>query len=224
MENNVNKLLATYRQNFNKLYRSTIAPMYMKYEVQRKSKLTECYIVCTLLLFFVALIAFDIFSGTAVSRLDNAGDGIFVFVNFAEIVLGIVLLVIACGYPFYCNGKFVEMLKTNCMSKILPLFGNIQWYSRSNVINDVDLELSDLFESYNRREDDDGFEGNFKGVDFQISETYLHRVTGSGKNRTDVTVFKGVIVKFKANKDIKSCCNYIKYLFVFLICVSFINI
>ena len=41
-------------------------------------------------------------------------------------------------------------------------------------------------------------------MNFQICETDMWRMEGSGKNRRRVTVFKGALVKFDFNKDIKS--------------------
>ncbi len=67
-------------------------------------------------------------------------------------------------------------------------------------ISKDDLVNSKLFETYNKREDDDLFNGNYNGVDFRVLETNLQHESRSGKSRSCKLVFQGVIATFSANK------------------------
>ncbi len=81
----------------------------------------------------------------------------------------------------------------------------MEWFNEGiESIDSSELNESGLFSNFNRRYDDDIFTGTYKGIPTDICETDLKYESGSGKNRHIHTVFKGVIVKFKSNKIVKS--------------------
>lgn len=95
-------------------------------------------------------------------------------------------------------------IKSDCLSKLLEVFGDIQWQNGKNIINDWELNRSALFSNFNTRYTDDEFSGSFNGVPFKICETNLLQISGSGKSRTYIPVFKGVVIQFKSNKIIRN--------------------
>lgn len=187
---NLNNQIATYRRNFYNVYHSTIIPIFQKFETERKNQLT-------ILLTWIAFTIITLF----ISIKGLIDGNIPSFISIILIIIGIVLLL---WLPFHYNNKFVDKLKSECMHKILEVFGKVQWYDKVSIISDTELNSSDLFSAYNRREAKDAFSGNYKGVKFQICETHLYHESGSGKNRRVIEVFNGVVIKFKSNKDIRN--------------------
>jgi len=190
----VNETMSNYRRNFYKVYHSTIAPVFRQFEKKRKDKLINLYFINALILLFIISFLWRFFSG---SMSANSNE-IWVTVEF---VAGVAAIVLFIFLPFHFNGKFVDELKATCMSRIISMFGNIMWFDKTALIPDMDLNKSCLFSAYNRRISKDAFSGSYNGVDFKISETELMLETGSGKNRRVVSIFKGVVVKFKSNKN-----------------------
>lgn len=110
------------------------------------------------------------------------------------------------------NIKFTSMVKMKALTPLLNVFGNIKWKGHdATCVNDdgvllknSELERSGLFISYNTRYTDDEFKGSINDVNFRISETRMFDIHGSGKNRTCICAFSGVILAFKFNKKIRN--------------------
>ncbi len=190
----VNETMSNYRRNFYKVYHSTIAPVFRQFEKKRRDKLINLYFINALILLFIISFLWRFFSG---SMSANSNE-IWVTVEF---VAGVAAIVLFIFLPFHFNGKFVDELKATCMSRIISMFGQISWHDKVALIPDTDMNKSCLFSRYNRRISNDAFSGSYNGVDFKICETELMLETGSGKNRRVVSIFKGVVVKFKSNKN-----------------------
>ncbi len=189
----LNNTISEYRRNFYNIYHKSIIPIFEQYEIQRKNKVLFVVITCLILLAFILFMVVDICTNP------NPNDG-----DVLKYILGTVALIALIFLPIHENNKFVSMLKNGCMMQILTAFGNISWIENVNMITDFELNNSDLFSTYNRRSSADSFKGVYKDVDFSISETNLKYETGSGKNRRIYPVFKGVVIKFEANKVIKN--------------------
>ena len=189
------------RRNFHKIYYDKIAPLMENYEKERKRKLFIIYII-EIVLIILLIICAKAFWNCLLNRFDTVAM-LFIFASFACFA-GIL------GLPVVLSSNFSKELKNNCMDKILKAFGDIEWYNAKNKLNsyladtDYDYSQSSLFSSYNRESSDDTFAGTYKGVKFSIIETHLWYESGSGKNRTYRDVFKGVIIRFDANKPIKN--------------------
>ncbi len=189
------------RRNFHKIYYDKIAPLMENYEKERKRKLFIIYII-EIVLIILLIICAKAFWNCLLNRFDTVAM-LFIFASLACFA-GIL------GLPVVLSSNFSKELKNNCMDKILKAFGDIEWYNAKNKLNsyladtDYDYSQSSLFSSYNRESSDDTFAGTYKGVKFSIIETHLWYESGSGKNRTYRDVFKGVIIRFDANKPIKN--------------------
>lgn len=191
----MDETMAEYRQKFYNVYHHTIVPIFREFEAKRKTTLMSVIVVSGLLLFLGGIIAFDVFGNAATTS---------EFILMFKLIMLLIVIVAAVAIPIHFNKRFIADLKYSCMDKILSLFGHVHWYNETEVISDTELDESSLFSVFNCREAYDGFSGVYKDVPFQISETFMQHITGSGKNRRVVTVFKGVVIKFRANKDIRN--------------------
>ena len=175
----VNNKMADYRKNFYKVYHSNIVPIFREFEKERKKSLA------ILALYMVLCAVLAGITGLCSVQCDST---FWALVCFILTVLTILL-------PAIFNYKFIGALKNNCMPKILPLFGSLKWYQGIDLIDDRELDNSGLFSGFNRRSTDDSFQGSYDGVKFMISETDLKYESGSGKNRSVETIFKGVVIQ-----------------------------
>ena len=192
----LSRRMLEYKNNFYKTYQSSVIPILKQFENNRKNKIVSLLFIDVLIVMVMIIPLIDIISGICFER-----DPI---IPFIEMVVLIVSLVVIIVLPFNFNSKFIDTLKHSCMNQLLKIFGDIYWHDKSDIITDNELSESNLFGIYNTRTSYDAFEGKFQGVDFKICETEMKHITGSGKRRRIVNIFKGVIVKFKSNKDIKS--------------------
>ena len=188
------------RSTFHKIYYKDIQPLMEKEEQKRQFELLKLFITeAVLITIFIGLV----YNFFMTIRSD--------YIKFLPTMLMISIPVIVLLIPYFSSNSFAKKLKKNCMRDVITAFGNMQWYNKevcpivdSDINTDYQLRESELFSLYNRRSDDDMFEGSFKDVKFTISETNLSYETGSGKNRTVRHVFDGVIINFDANKTIKN--------------------
>jgi len=196
MDNNLNtnRIISEYRKKFYNLYHKSIIPLFRKYEKERKSKLTILYVFIPVLILICIIVGYSFCSGNSTS----------VAIYFIDITAFIFSIVAMIWLPFHLNSSYVKELKSNCMPKILELFGNVHWYCNTHTIDDYELVNSDLFSAYNIRTTDDSFIGVYNGVKFKICETFMQYESGSGKNRRVVTIFDGVVIKFDSNKMVKN--------------------
>ncbi|MBR6098639.1 DUF3137 domain-containing protein [bacterium] len=192
----INRTMAAYRQNFYKVYHSTIVPILRDFESKRKDSLRTLTVITITLLIVIFVLGLNLYD-TFIHA--TTGSELWIIAEYI-IVLGLILLVI--WLPFYFNNRFIADLKYSCMDNLISLFGKMHWYNETEVIDDMELAASDLFATFNTRYAYDGFAGVYKDVPFEISETEMQHITGSGKRRRVVHIFKGVIVKFQSNKRI----------------------
>lgn len=194
----INNTISKYRQNFYNIYHTNIVPIFNEFEGKRKKEFIKLLLIELLICGFAFWLCYSFFSSII------AGDAYKSILNpFIPIIL-IITMTVAIWLPFHFNNKFIQTLKLQCMDKVIKAFGNLKWYDCCDLITNNELTKSQLFAFYNRRTALDAFKGKYKDVTFQISETQMYHESGSGKNRTVVTIFRGVIIKFKANKDIKA--------------------
>ncbi len=183
--NNTQKLMSEYRRQFHLAYHQRVLPLLARFETKRGQYLT----------WLLALEMIPI------------GGILYSVIRWKELVLSdigaiiisicVVLMVFIASF---ISKKFTNELKKYCLKPILDIFGSIVW--KEKAISNVDLEKSELFSTFNRRSTDDGFEGEYKGVKFEIAETRLGYESGSGKNRHYREVFRGVVIKFASNKQV----------------------
>ncbi len=94
------------------------------------------------------------------------------------------------------NKDFKKFLKEKCQKDILKVF-NLETMDGVSFSREK-LMKSNLFSTFNRQEDDDVIQGKYNDVEYTIAETKLKQEN----RKSEFTVFKGVIISFKSNKEI----------------------
>ncbi len=189
-----------YRKQFYDVYIKDILPMFIKYEHQRKKVLLSMAIKMAALLMVIVI---GIFQFLPLFYPQNT----FIQYNplFVQIAPFIVIpvLIFFIILPFYSNKKFKKELKQICVPAFRKCFKNFR-FENSEEFDSSILERSGLFSSFNRISNDDIFTITHEDVDIKVIETHLEDVQGSGKNRRVYDVFKGVVIIFPSNKEIKA--------------------
>lgn len=171
--------------NFYKKYEKEITPYIEKYEKERIKEICKLIILPTIIILILALYQFNTVLVIAIY------GGFFIFRYFKN--------------KYFCgNKKFKSLVKKDLLPKILESIEGISWCSGKETISDETIRKSQLFESYNIRENDDAFTGEYKGGTFKVSETNLSYESGSGDDHTVSNVFKGIIILIDSNKEIKA--------------------
>lgn len=182
---NLNKYKNEKFLNFNKKYEKEITPYIEKYEKERIKEICKLIILPTIIILILALYQFNTVLAIAIY------GGFFIFRYFKN--------------KYFCgNKKFKSLVKKDLLPKILESIEGISWCSGKETISDETIRKSQLFGSYNIRENDDAFTGEYKGVTFKVSETNLSYESGSGDDHTVSNVFKGIIILIDSNKEIKA--------------------
>lgn len=182
---NLNKYKNEKFLYFYKKYEKEITPYIEKYEKERIKEICKLIILPTIIILILALYQFNTVLAIAIY------GGFFIFRYFKN--------------KYFCgNKKFKSLVKKDLLPKILESLEGISWCSGKETISDETIRKSQLFESYNIRENDDAFTGEYKGVTFKVSETNLSYESGSGDNHTVSNVFKGIIILIDSNKEIKA--------------------
>lgn len=185
---------------FHKIYQEEILPIFSSYEFFRKKELLLwwLYTITAIFLILMPLWCFPVF--ILIFEWKQEISGFSMFIMAILWCIGLLML-----YKMGNRSKnFAVTIKTDCLPRLLKVFGDVKWVNDSNIISDYNIHSSGLFANYNRRETDDEFQGTFNGIPFKICETSLWYESGSGKNRTIMQIFKGVIISFKSNKIIKN--------------------
>lgn len=193
-----NKNMSEYRSKFYSIYHNSIVPTFERFEKERRVKLME--------LCFFELICLSFFIFSVKSICSSTTSDIFI-VEFFKVLgpfFAVLVFVALIWLPIHYSGEFASKLKHACMRKVLSAFGDLSWYEDTALNSDSQLRQSQLFSIYNRRCNYDSFSGVYNGVKFKIDETYMYYESGSGKNKQTVSVFKGVVIKFLSNKDIRN--------------------
>lgn len=182
---------------FHQLYRSKIAPIFEQYETERKLELIK-YVLG---MFFAVLCFLAPIGLFMLGRYWGGQNANYLIIGmFISIIVGAVTVFVCKDIP----KDFAMKLKQECLPYILKLFNDIEWRNNENIIADTRLERSGLFGEFNIRHTDDEFIGSFKDVPFKICETDLWYESGSSRRKTCMRVFKGVVISFKANKEVKN--------------------
>lgn len=182
---NLNKYKNEKFLNFYKKYEKEITPYIEKYEKERIKEICKLIILPTIIILILALYQFNTVLAIAIY------GGFFIFRYFKN--------------KYFCgNKKFKSLVKKDLLPKILESIEGISWCLGKETISDETIRKSQLFGSYNIRENDDAFTGEYKGVTFKVSETNLSYESGSGDDHTVSNVFKGIIILIDSNKEIKA--------------------
>ncbi len=193
-------IVSEIRSNFHRIYYEKIAPVMVKYEKERKSKLFIISLLEIILLIAAGFI-FHLIYPVITRSADNTGD-----ICILILIPGILFLFTLIGIPLSKNDSFVNKLKKECMKDIMPAFGNLKWgnYDEFSGNGQYDIDKSKLFQDFNLHTEDDMFEGSFEDIKCTISETSLKRETGRAGHRKRSCVFSGIIISYTTNKVINS--------------------
>ena len=192
-----------YRSKFYQIYASKVLPMLYDLEKERKRKCTVVYAVelflFILLICLIILLVSPICFGES-SSADGSASFWYMLLVPILIILSIIGLLLI---PPSNNKAFKTKVKKTCISEMLSVFGNIHWHG-SYLPVPLDIESSDLFSDYSEYELDDVFTGHHNGIGFTVAETVLTKIVHTRKGTRKHTVFKGIILDFPFNKEIKS--------------------
>lgn len=179
-----------YRENFRMYYNQHLRRDYQELEPHRKKYL--CIFYCMILFFtFIYCMLFCV--SINIWNTDNK-DIQESIANIFGIYTAFVIYI--CSYPF---SKYKSDTKRLVMNKILSFFGTFQ-YGESQAISSSTIKTSGLFGNFNNQTIDDNFNGTYKDTRITVSEQKLANITGSGKNRRKVTLFKGVLILLDMQK------------------------
>lgn len=175
-----------------------ILPLLIGLEPIRKDKFIAFVIVEIFLV--AALTTAIVFFVNALSA--KYGPSSMMLVSVLPIVTVMIIFIIIY-YAYKQNSAFVKLLKASCLNKVLKFYNNM------HVIEDfpftsTELEECNLFSNYTNINSGDKFKGSHNGVEYRIAETELRYIAGSGKSRTDIQIFKGVIFSFPMNKTVNT--------------------
>jgi hypothetical protein len=142
----------------------------------------------------------------------------FTLASIAVVIIGIVIfaimkddvpfqaIFIVGGLILAFLGQRVSIVKKEAKLSVLPIIcDHLEFvYSsgpRHNLLQK--FENLSLVPDYNRENREDEISGTLTDVDFWLQEAKLVQVSGSGKNRTSRTVFKGLLCHFDFHKNFK---------------------
>lgn len=180
LENEINN----YKRDFWQAYYSKILPLFKDYEIKRKKAFIKfwffliLFLILTLLSLWLMITDTNGFWGCVI------GKALIIPFFIATIVV-----------PSFISFSIVSDIKTECIEKIVSVFGNVKWNGFQ--VSDYEMKLSELFKDFAGSQVDDYFSGIYRNVPFKATELYLYADGGS-------TTFKGVVLSFKVNKTIKN--------------------
>lgn len=177
-----------FKQEFIKIFINKLSSVLQPFEDKRLSVLKEC-IIYSILCLIVS--SFTIWLCTIVAE---PFDRLIAIPFLIAMILGVM--------PSVTAKQFENDIKKRLMPEILKCLHTFKWTTR-NTISDEYIRKIQLFDIFNRRTTDDNFEGCYNGVKIKISETELGYETGSGRNRTYTTRFKGVLISLDVDKNYK---------------------
>ena len=204
------KTYSQMRAEFYRMFKEKIEPQLEKYEKPRMIVVVVVMILYVLMFVLGFYLSYEWFvsdfvgfEGFVVKTLkylvflitpiEAGDDAVFPIMCFLTLTLPFCL-------ARYCKSKFEKEVKQAMMRKIVPILGDLKW-SSSITIPSYEARSLCIFPNFVRNNADDYFAGCHNGVDFEIFNPNLEDKRRS-KNRTYyVTVFDGVIVKFKLNKN-----------------------
>ena len=191
---NTDLIMQIVSDEFINFCRQKIVPELQPLETQRKWYIAGASIVggIGLILCLYILNAFII--GGLKYESKYFVDGIytlFVIIGFFNFLIYIILK------------HYKAKAKETVFEKLFSFWGNFKYYpKRSGIYNDNETYIHDLnlFSEFNRYNCDDFISGEYNGLKMDIQELDLKYVTGSGRNRRVVQIFKGVLVISDCNK------------------------
>lgn len=174
------KTYSQMRKEFQELFFKKISPGLSKYESERLRQFgyTRAVKIAALIIILV-----------------------LVFLT-KQIDIGLILFIccIAGAVCFGLKKKFENEIKQKIMPYVCKCLGDLKWKYAQCSFEQL-LCKSGIIDRYNRVSYDDSFTGIYKDINYEICETSFYYKTGTGKNSSTRTVFKGVMIKLDMNKS-----------------------
>lgn len=191
--------LVVIGQKFREYYNNELRQKYSELEPERKKYLKQFWLFLFLFVGCALIYAYFCYEGV-IDKNTYSSEG---FVKFYFVYGAIVYAV--CSIPVT---DFKRKTKFLVMNKILSFWGDIE-YSSSKLISMQYVKNGALFGDFDRQEYDDAFRGSYHGAEISVSEQKLTKVIHTRKGKRDKTVFKGILVALKLDKQ--SCCQTLVY-------------
>ncbi len=185
-----------YRDEFYKKFRTVCVPILEGFENERKIYFNISIGLCFIPVLVLLAMGYIEFSTTIASGTLDL-QKIFV----PAIISGAA----AFGIYMIISKYFENKVKAKVMPVLCECFGNLQWkqgeYPSHRILKDAEL-----INNYDKCRVDDVFTGSVKDVPLEIAELKYVRIVrhtdSDGRTRTsEDTVWKGVLVQFKMNKN-----------------------
>ena len=173
---------------------------FQRFEAERKSKIVNMIGLEIILMFFLYFGFYLLKFLFEIQQ--NINPNFHTIVNLGAVIFGLIYLVSIIsfiGIPFWFNKDYKEEIKKSCKTQIKDSF-DIS-FSKKGFTKSM-LQLSRLFGDFEKIEYDDIFKGVYKDTGYTVAETSLIAERNYGKNKTEFTIFKGVIISFSFNKKI----------------------
>ena len=179
------------KKKFEEVYKSKIQPNILKLDIYRhKQKKKKMIYLLSLVIVFIY--------------------NVFIFIFKPEMVISNYsidfLFLIYTIYTFTIDIKKIEKqyrktVKDTFLQPILSIFGNFKITKNEN-ISLKEIQETGLYHISKIKKDDDIITGIYNNTKIKIVETKLSHRTSSinGKERSSITDFSGLIIKFKNNK------------------------
>ena len=149
---------------------------------------------------------------TMVCIFENAPKNVSRILGSIPIWLWIIILCI----PLFYASTIFNKIKIQTLSAVINSFGNLRFLPNTNNNTNFDIEKSQLFEKFDRREDEYSILGRYNDVEFKMSRTYLKKLCEFSEEsfldlhipkeiRKEFTknefVFNGILLEFKTNNN-----------------------
>ncbi len=189
------------RENAQEINEEQFVNLLAGFEQERCKRLLRLFLIELFVIFVLAAALFFIGVVYSINPSLSGIEGIyFVFLT------GIVGLSLWFGFRqvSVVSIEFQTYLKSHCLTQILSAIGNIKHACGKEIISAKKCKDSELFADFEKRFEDDTFEGKYNGVRYAISETCLKSKIRFGEIEYYKSVFDGILINFEANKKIKA--------------------
>ena len=175
-------------QGFNDYFLKTLKPALEEKEKIRKKYLSKFYLLLTLSLVIIPILTLVLFESEKIFGVE---------VDSGPFFMVIALVIFILQRPYHSYKKEV---KNDIMQLMADYFEGFK-YLQNNGFSIEELEETLLFKKADIYSSDDSFEGNFENVSVKIAEELLQNIHYTKRGRRTVTVFQGMLIRFKMNKN-----------------------
>jgi hypothetical protein len=177
------------RREFSKLYTKSVQPQIKGFNEQRKI----IYVRLAWAIFLGIIIDIILF----ILLCDNLPED---FLQWALIIIGALIALFCTKLALKLRSDFKRKMIKPVIEQAFPgsKYSPVSHFSQS------EFNSLKLFRGANRFSSEDEISGVLDKTKFRMFELNARHVSGSGKNKRDVTVFKGFIYKMSFHKDFSS--------------------